>query len=236
MRFILAGTRLVFNTPRLWRYIIQPLLVGAAAFIVVTAGAYWLIVPRLNTKLDKMLHTDGIWAGAMGWITSGLYIGLLIFTSGFLYLTLVSFFSSSLWEKLSLEVELMTTGQRVETKLPISVIVGDGFLRGSFTIGIAIACLCCGWIFFGIPGILLAGYVGLHDYTSAAYMRRGITFPAQMAPVGKLPARFSFLVGAGLLTLLPVVNVIMLPCLVAAGTLMVVESDKIPESPSILRR
>ena len=226
MRFILAGTALVFRTPRLWRFIIQPLLVGAIAFAAVTAGAYWLIVPRLNAQIDARLHASGAWANVVALVTSGLYIGLLILTSGFLYLTLVSFFSASLWEKLSLEVELMQTGQRIETKLPVSAIVGDAFARGPFAIAITLVSLCCGWVFFGVPALLFAGYLGLHDYTSAAYLRRGITFPGQMKPVRRLPGRFSFLLAGGLLTLVPVVNVLMLPCLVAGGTLMVVEGEE----------
>jgi uncharacterized protein involved in cysteine biosynthesis len=139
-----------------------------------------------------------------------------------------------LWEKLSLEVEFMTTGNRIETKLSTSKIVGDSVLRGSVALGVAMLSLCCGWTFFGIPAILLAGWMGLYDYTSSAYMRRGIVFADQPRQVRLLPGRFGFLVGSGLITLIPLLNVVMLPCLVAAGTLMVVEGEKglpLPRGP-----
>lgn len=54
-----------------------------------------------------------------------------------------------------------------------------------------------------------------------------------MAEVRKLKGRFSFLLGGGLLTLIPVVNVIMLPCLVAGGTLMVVDDVAPPSRRSV---
>jgi uncharacterized protein involved in cysteine biosynthesis len=226
MRFIFAGTALILRTPRLWRFIVQPLLSGALAFLLVSAGAYWLIVPGLNARIDHLLHATGYLSGVVAVLTTGLYLGLLILTSGFLYLTLAALFSASLWSRLSLEVELSTTGRRVETKLPVSAIVGDSVARGLFAIAVTLLSLCCGWTFFGLPAILMAGFLGLHDYTSAAYLRRGVTFPAQMSHVRGLPARFGFLLGGGLLTLIPVVNVIMLPCLVAGGTLMVVAGER----------
>lgn len=226
MRFIVAGTAFILRTPKLWRFVIQPLVVGALTFVAVTAGAYWLIVPGLNARIDRFLHASAFLGGLVNVLTSGLYLGLLVLASGFLYLTIASFFSASLWGRLSLEVELKQTGRRIDAKLPASEVVKDSIVRGLFACAITLLSLCCGWTFFGMPAILFAGFLGLHDYTSAAYLRRGVTFPAQMGPVRNLPGRFSFLLGAGLLTLIPIVNVLMLPCLVAGGTLMVIESER----------
>jgi uncharacterized protein involved in cysteine biosynthesis len=226
MRFILAGTALVFRTPRLWRFIIQPLLVGALAFMVVAAGAYWLIVPTLSELLRHPFGDDGFRGEAATAVANLVFMLLFIVVSGSLYLVIVSFFSSTLWEKLSFAVELESTGKRVETKLPIPTIIGDSLQRGISAIAIGFLSMCCGWAVFGIVGVLLAGFMGLYDYTSAAYLRRGITFAKQGAYLRKLPSRYSFAVCGGLLTLLPVVNVLMLPCLVAGGTLMVIESER----------
>lgn len=152
MRFILDGTALILRTPRLWRYILQPLLAGALAFVAVTAGAYWLVVPGLNARIDHALHATGIWGGAVGFLTSGLYIGLLVLTSGFLYLTLASFFSAGLWEKLSFEIELMKTGNRIETKLPVPLIVKDSVARGMFAFAVTLLSLLLRMDVFRPPG------------------------------------------------------------------------------------
>lgn len=225
MRHIVAGTSLVLKTPRLWKFIIQPFLVGVAAFIAVTVGSYFLIVPRLSAAIESRLHANEQVGQFVAWLTSGLYVALIILTSGMLYLAIVSFFSSMLWEKLSLEIELMQTGQRMETKMPVSKIISDSLIRGGVAIGVALLSLCCGWVFFGIPAVLMAGWMGLYDYTSSSYMRRGIVFVDQPSFVRRLPGRGGFLIGAGLITLLPLVNVLMLPCLVAGGTLMVIEGE-----------
>lgn len=226
MRFILEGTALVFRTPRLWRFILQPLLIAALAFVFVTAGAYWLIVPPLNARIGSMIHPGQALGDLLVFFTSGLYFGLVVLASGLLFLTFASFFSSAMWSGLSKEVERMTTGEAVDTKLTFSAIVGDSVSRGMFAIGVTLLSLCCGWTFFGLPAIFFAGYLGLHDYTSAAFLRRGVTFPEQISYTRHLPRRFGFLLSAGLLTLIPVVNVIMLPCLVAGGTLMVLAKER----------
>ena len=225
MRFIVAGTSLILRNPRLWRYILQPLLVGALAFAAVVVVSYVLVVPPLESMLAERLQDEQGFARFGQWLLNGLFAVLIILTSGMLYLAIVSFFSSMLWEKLSLEIEVMQTGRRVETKLPLGKIVSDSLIRGSVAIGIALLSLCCGWVFFGIPAILMAGWMGLYDYTSSAYMRRGVVFVDQPKFVRNLPGRGGFLIAGGLITLLPLVNVLMLPCLVAGGTLMVVESE-----------
>lgn len=221
MRYIIAGTNLVFRTPRLWRYIVQPLLVGFVAFVAVAVGSYLLIVPALNREIVGRIGDYPL----ISFLTSGLFVLLLVLTSGMLYLELVSFFSASLWEKLSLEVEVIATGNRIEANLPLGVIVGDSVARGLFAMAVVLASMCCGWWFFGIPTILFAGYLGLYDATSAALLRRGISFPSQGAYVRQLPSKFTFVIGAGLLALIPLLNVLMLPCLVAGGTLMVAERE-----------
>ncbi len=210
---------MVLTTPRLWRFIVQPMLVALGAFVSIAALVFWLVVPWVSQRVESV-------AGSLlGWATFGLSTLVFVLSSGFLFLLLVSFFSSTMWEKLSLEVELIATGNRVESKLPISTIIADNVARGLLAVMLTAISLCCGWILFGIPAILMAGYLGLHDYTAAAYLRRGLTFGDQRERVFKLHGWVGFLLLAGVLTLLPVVNVLMLPCLVAGGTLMVAESD-----------
>jgi uncharacterized protein involved in cysteine biosynthesis len=72
--------------------------------------------------------------------------------------------------------------------------------------------------------VLVAGWVGVLDYTSPAFLRYNRTVGEQW-PVGtKMKGWFGFQIGAGLLSLLPFVNVLMLPALVAGGTSMAVRS------------
>lgn len=227
MRFIWAGTSLVLSTPKLWRFIVQPLLVAILGFAGIAAFSYWLIVPRFVELLRHPFgpRHSGVIDVASGLIANLLFAFLFMIVSGSLYLLLASVFSSTLWGRLSLEVELLATGKRIEAKLPAGAVARDTVERGFHAFFITLLSICCGWALFGIPSILLAGYLGLHDYTSAAYLRRGVIFPQQRKLVMRLPRYGGFLALGGLLTLLPIVNVLMLPCLVAGGTLMVIGGE-----------
>lgn len=219
----------MLSTPRLWRFILQPLLVGAGAFLVVAIGSYLLVVPAVDGFVQRQFAAET--GAVLHWVASLAMIIFLGLISGVLYLTLVSFFSSMLWEKLSLEVEAGISGERIEAKLATSTIVGDSISRGLTACVIALLSLCCGWVFFGIPAVVLAGWLGLHDYTAPAMMRRGILFGEQRRRLRYVRGKWSFLLASGLITLLPFVNVLMLPCLVAAGTLLVMDSEKRRDAP-----
>lgn len=229
MRFIFAGTSLVMRTPKLWRFIIQPLLTALTIFVSLAVLSYWLIVPRIAELLRHPFGRDHSPAENAGTtlMANALFISLFVVTSGSLYLLLVSISSSTQWGRLSMEVELVTTGRRIEAKLSAGALLSDTVARGFHALFVTSLSLCCGWTLFGLPSILLAGYLGCHDYTAAAYLRRGVIFREQRELVKRLPAEMSFALLGGLLTLLPVVNVLMLPCLVTAGTLMVIESERV---------
>jgi hypothetical protein len=85
---------------------------------------------------------------------------------------------------------------------------------------IAFATILLGWLFFGIVGVVLAGWLGLLDYTSNAFARRGILIDRQFSSVRKLPGWGGFLVSAGVVALFPFLNVLLLPALVAGGTIL----------------
>lgn len=200
------------------------MLLGVLVLIAAMVGSYLLIVPRVDAAINAQLN-GGI-AAFLNVLASLLFFVLFFLSSGFLYLTIVSFLSSMLWEKLSFEVEKERTGREVALKHTPSSAIADGLLRGFFALGFALVSMCCGWPLAGIPGVLLAGYVGLHDYTASAFSRRGMLLMDQRQHLRQLPSKGSFVVGAGLLTLFPFVNVLALPALVAAGTLMVIDSER----------
>lgn len=232
MRYIIRGASLVYGSPRLWKYIITPMLLGLLVLIAVGVASYWLIVPRIDTAITSRF--SGSTANLLELLASLLFIVLFILTSGFLYLTIVSFLSSMLWENLSFEVEKQSTGREVSSKFSNRELLGDAIVRGLFALSFGLLSLCCGWPLAGIPGILIAGWIGLHDYTAAAYTRRGLLFSGQRERLRFLPVRFQFIVVGGLLTLLPFINVLMLPALVAGGTLMVIDSEADGVKPSTL--
>ena len=100
------------------------------------------------------------------------------------------------------------------------------FLPACFTFAAFVA-FFVGFIIPVVGPLLIAGYVATLDVTASAFARRGFLLKAQRKRFFQLKGWPVFLLIAGVFTLLPFVNAILLPILVAAGTLMVARSKAI---------
>lgn len=216
----MEGARMVFGDRRLRAYVVRPMLLGALAFIVVIVVAYLITVPLMSGLADRL--GAGSFAQAIATVA---FVVTVILLSGSLYLAIVSLLSGLLWDKLSLMVEREKMGTAPEASYSSSQAWSDSIRRAMLAGLAGVTALCCGWPTAGVLPVLLAGYVGLLDYTSPAYLRRGMFLRDQRKRVFKLKSAREFFLVAGLVTLVPVLNVIMLPALVAGATLMVAREE-----------
>ncbi len=203
----------------MWRYIIVPMMWSAAIYFAILIGGYFLIVPPLQRWMSQSLNDT--FAATIG---NTLYVVLWILLSGTIFLSIAGVMSSLFWDGLSKKVEQKVYGTAPEHKHPTPDLIADSIQRMIFSIFIAGFTLCVGWCFFGIPGVLLASWLGLYDYTACAFLRRGFLFTSQAREAFRCKAWFSFALGSGLLTLIPILNIFMLPALVAGGTILCAES------------
>jgi len=216
MRHFVDGIRLVATDRSLWSYIWRPLIWTAFAYLVVIAVGWLLLVPWVTGWVERW----GI-AGTVGWLGgTALYVVLLVFTSGPIFLALAGILSSLLWDKLGSEVEIREFGVAAEHKLTKTEWIGDTIFRGILSLIVATLTLLLGWMCFGIVAVFLAAWLGLMDYSAGSFLRRGIIYPTQNAHALSCPGWFGFSLLAGLLTLIPIANVLLFPGLVAGGTLL----------------
>jgi uncharacterized protein involved in cysteine biosynthesis len=150
------------------------------------------------------------------------YVIAWIFLAGPIYVSIVAGMSSLLWDGLSIAVEQRLVGEAARQELPRSVVVGDSLSRTALSIGVSLLGCCCAWLLPVVGLVLLAGWISLLDFTACAYVRRGVTLGPQLGQVFRLREWPSFMLTTGVLTLLPLVNVFLLPIMVAGGTVMVV--------------
>lgn len=225
MGHIAEGARIVFGDRRFLRYMIVPWLWSTLIFAAVVVVGYFALVPWLQGMLTPP-QGDGPWyLGPLRGLVAFAYLAIWFFIAGFVFLTITSLTSSFLWEKLSAAVEEHLTGARAPLcTLPGRALFWDAMLRGSFAIVMAIFSLFCGWFVPVLGPVILAGWVGLLDYTGPAFLRYNRAVGQQWPVATKMKGWFSFQLVAGALTLLPVVNVFVLPVLVAGGTVMAVRS------------
>jgi uncharacterized protein involved in cysteine biosynthesis len=198
------------------------MIASAIVFVLAVALAWWLIVPQLIGWIE-LIPVVSAWSAGLGNL---LFAFVLILFSGTLYLTLAGLLSSLLWDRLSVEVEREAGFVPAQTKVGCATTVGDTVVRGLFSFFIAVAAFGCGWLCFGVIALGLAGWLGLYDYSASAFLRRGVSFPGQFVRAPGLPGALGFALVSGLLTLIPLLNVLSLPALVAGGTLLVAESEK----------
>ncbi len=220
MLFVVRGITLVLGNRRFWPFIWRPMLASAGIFAFVLAIGYWLIVPQVRGLFNR----TGLGEGVANVGATAAYLILLWFVASVLFITIAGLTSSFLWDRLSYEVErtVRPAPPKHETTWPIWV--ADALPRTGFATLIFCGSVGCFWI---LPiGVALASWLCLYDYSACAYLRRGISFPVQFRSVFKNKGWPTFALTCGLLTLIPIVNVLLLPGLVAAGTLMVAENER----------
>jgi len=222
MGYVIEGFRMVFADRRYWRYIVIPWVWSTLIFLAVIVVGYYLFVPSIQGWIDS--RVEG-YEGTIRAVVNLAYAGIWFFIAGFVFLTITAVTSSFLWEGLSQRVEEQITGNPApKSTLPTIRLISDSASRGVFSILVAILSLFCGWVVPVVAPVVLAGWVGLLDYTSPAFLRYNRTVGQQWPSATKMKGWFGFQVASGLLTLVPFVNILMLPALVAGGTVMAVRS------------
>lgn len=219
MRYIGEALLLFRRYPRLWHYVAGPLVWTLSLFLLVLVAGYFIFVPPIAHGLESM----GLGHGSASLGTAA-YVIVWFFVSGIVYLAVISFLSSLLWDKLSEEIEYLVNGYAPMQRHKRSKMVADSLKRILFALFMAILAFGCGSIIPIIGPILIAGYVATLDVTAPAFARRGYLFKAQRKRFFKLKGWPAFLVLAGVFTLIPFLNAILIPIMVAAGTIMVARS------------
>lgn len=193
---------------------------SCALFVGLLLLGAWVVVPASAGWLTSL----GATASLAKWIGWGLYLGLWVWLGGVVYLAIAGVMSSFLWDALAEAVE--GTRGPLSPFVPVSAAdrLADTAGRAAFSAAIALLALVAGWWCVPIAW-LLAGWLGLYDYTASAYLRRGVVFRAQRRRALRCRGAGGFAAVSGLLGILPLVNVLMLPAMVAGGTLLVCENE-----------
>jgi uncharacterized protein involved in cysteine biosynthesis len=219
---IVRGARLLRLHPQLRAYLWKPTFFSLLIFVAVLAAGF----PLFRWLATGLLTRAGLPEAWTGTAVAVLYAVLWFFLAGVVFLAIVSALGSFLWDGLSLKVERAVYGDAPETSLPRSVLVRDTLKRLVLNLGVAAAAFCCAWIVPVAGPIFLAGAVALLEFTAPAYQRRDVLLAEQRRLAFRLPGWPGFVAASGVLTLVPFVNALFAPTLVAGGTLLVAEAER----------
>jgi CysZ protein len=233
-----------WRTPRLWGYVVVPILVNVVIGILLYAGLLvfgWDIVTNLTVsltnRLDNFIANLPAWLSVLDYLMVGinfllhllLVVGLLIIT-GFLLVQFGVLLGAPWYGQLSEQLEKLRTGQIHTVEVGIVRDIGRALLfelkKLVLVAGIGIPLLLLnfvpgiGTLVATIGGIMLAATLVCLDFLDAPLERRRLRFRDKLGIVFKsLPATASFsLVCLGLVSI-PLLNLLTIPVCVASGTL-----------------
>jgi len=220
------GIGMLLRTPRLWGLAVGPMLAVVAAYGLLGVAGAVLLVPHLKDWLGGL--PGGGWLVGLSEAALVL-LYLLIFP--FLFTLLGGVFFGFVFEPLSraVEREAAPGAPPPVVALRFGALLSDSLARFALNGLLALAAFLLGFALGPIPGVLAAAVVGLLDYTSPAYLRRGYALGPQARRLFRPldGATLSFGLVAGLLSLLPLVGVLFMPGLIAGGTLLAIRRERV---------
>ena len=238
-------TLAIFNrNPRLWGYILVPILVNFVVGISLYVGLLlvsWQQITELMVTLTNWLEQFIVnlpqwlsWLSfliiALGWLLRFLFVFLLLLIVGYLTLTLGSILGAPWYGKLSEKLEELRLGQvnTIEVSFWIDIWRALMFelkkLLLLITVGSTL--FIVGFIPIAGTAVSTIGYTALAativclDFTDAAAERRRLSFRRKLGLAWQsFPSSASFsLVCLGLISI-PLLNFLTIPFCVASGTL-----------------
>lgn len=203
----LKGIGFLLKHPRLWPLALVPGLVASVLYLVLGV-------------LGWQRYGAGLEEGAR---LAAFLLYLVLFP--FAFYLLGSSFLGIVFDPLSKETERLLGGTVPTCPLSFWQLFGDTCKRLALNATIGLVALGLGVVsgpLAPVVGALGAGLISLLDYTSPAFLRRGLTLGAQVQQLRKKPDPHivSFAIAAGLLSLIPFVGLFLAPGLIVGGTLL----------------
>jgi len=235
---------IIRRTPRLWGYLIVPLLLNLILGITFYAGTLYFgwgtvqnLIVNLTDWVDTLIANLPSWLGILEYLIIGigfllrvLLVIVLLIVTGFL-LTQVGVALGSPWYgQLSEQLEKIRTGQLQIVEVGI---VKDIWRAILFEIKKLVLIVCIGIPLFllnfapgfgtlisTIGGLILTGTIVCLDFLDGPLERRRLRFRDKLGIIWtNLPATAGFALVCLALIGIPLVNLVTIPICVASGTL-----------------
>lgn len=221
MLHVWSALKLLTTQPKLWLPCSLPLF-GAVTLFLVSFFAGLQFVTGRFAELSEMLRIPA----AIGSVTGGVLLTVLwILLSGPIFLVFFGVIAIPTWEVLSRRVERHFANVEATSYLTVWQISLDIFLRIVTAVFAMVIVLVLGFLGLSIVGTFILGFLILIDCSAPSLMRRGHSMFQHWGAVFRSPGWFSLWIAISLSSMVPILNVLLLPVFVIASTLMVLESE-----------
>lgn len=234
------------RTPRLWGYLIVPILLNVVLGITFYAGSLyfgWQAVQDLTVSLsnwvDTLIANLPAWLGILEYLIAGLgfvlyllLVLVLFVVVGFVFVQLGVTLGAPWYGQLSEQLEKLRTGKLQVVEVGIFRDIGRAIL---FELKKLLLLACVGIPLFllnfmpgvgtaisTIGGLILTGTIVCLDFLDGPLERRRLHFREKLGIIyGNLPATAGFGLVCLALISIPLLNLVTIPLCVASGTLFV---------------
>ncbi len=225
--------RLITGTPRMWRFVLVPILVNMLVGITLYAG---LLFAGFRA-IDSAVATLPAWAAMFGVLLRVVLVVLLLIATGFVLVRFGVVLGSPWYARMSAQIEQMQHGTVPESGSGLAMALRDlgralGFELKKLLLVLVFGALLLLLNFIPVAGQVLAtaGSIALGatiaclDFLDYPLERRQLGFRQKLGVIRRhLPATGAFGVVALGMVSIPLFNLIAIPICVAAGTLLFCE-------------
>ncbi len=242
LSYPLRALALFSQTPRLWRYVVVPIVVNVVVGAVLYLGLFATLQHQLQVRLE-----GGPFGAAVAAILGLLLAVLLAVAIGFVLVRFGVVLGAPWYGQLSEDLEGILTGH---VHKPDRLTVGTAayeiwrallFEGKKLALALVVWALSlllllipvAGGILYPVVGIILGAIISGLDFFDGPQERRRYSFRQKLGTIrATLPGSLSFgLVALGLVSI-PLVNLLAIPLCVAAGNLFVIERALPPATQS----
>ena len=223
MKALFEGLRMVLTMPGLRRNFWQPVLATCGLYLVlliagiVTAmslGA--VIIERFNLP-DWMGFLGGGVVFAVAWVyaSSAIFVGIAGIIAGLFA------------ERITTAIEAARGGEPLSFSHTRAAQAADTAARIGQALVAAVVMAVAGLTPLGpVAAISLGGWLAAMEFTSSAESRRGRLLTDQALAFRRVPGGVGFMIGCGILSMLPVINALALPGMIAGGAILIQDADR----------
>lgn len=226
MIFVARAIGLLVMNPRLWPASIAPMALAVIGYFAILFASFLWFVPWLITATSRIGMPD-----PAGWTTSSLIFTILaVLISGPIFLTLFTACTIPAWDILSKRAEEAVCAGAKSQKVEFSKLAVDIAFRIFFAVIVIIASLVLAILGHGITASFLSGLIMIFDLSAPACYRRGVRFFGQPRLLFHQRGWIGIWIVTSAICFVPFLNLLFLPLLVVAATLLVMSTDSGPST------
>ena len=219
MNALFAALSCFASDRQLRRLCLRPLWITIPLFGLLSFTLFQTFVPKLSSAITQF--------GLPGWLGTVAYLLIWWTIASSFFVAILMFIAGWAFDGIARRTEeLINARPAPGVGLSPAEAFKDGLARMAVSLGLGFLALVLGFFLPVIGAVLILGTQLTLDTTAPAMQRRGMRLRDSMRAVRKLPGVMTYLLPIGMLATLPVINALLMPLFVIAGTILTAQGKQ----------